>query len=321
MSSQASPAPAVLIRNYSALSAPLASLIARYQNGSVPQALMLSGPFGVGKRTLAKLLSLCLFCQADDAPCGVCKACKRLNAETHPNLLVVRAKPGEKSIKIDQVRDMLAQLKSYPLEKGRRTVILEDFDLFTVPAQNALLKAIEEPDAATVYVLTTTNEKAVLPTILSRCLLQRLPAWPDAMVVDFLHNNGLFDQEVRKLVPLASGSPGTALLLEHDEDFWALKAKADQAITALKDLSGLPEASDQLKDLRLDANQLFDYLEVRAHADFARSKPLSPEAKRKHRAMLEAIFLARRQRASNVSWQGIADQMLLNISEEYLSCP
>ncbi len=283
---------------------------------------MLSGPFGVGKRTLAKLLCLCLFCQSDgDVPCGTCKSCKRLDAETHPNLLVIRAKPGDKSIKIDQVRDMLTQLKAYPLEKGHRAVILEDFDLFTVPAQNALLKAIEEPDEATVYLLTATNEKAVLPTILSRCLLHRLSAWPDALVINLLTQKGLSGEEARKLVSMASGSPGTALKLQNDEDFWSLKAKADYALDKLNNPAHLPEASELMKDFRYDADQLLNYLETRTYRDLVSAMPLSPEATRRHQATLEAIFLARRQRASNVSWQGIADQMLLNISEENTSCP
>lgn len=309
------------------MSVSLASLAARYQSGSVPQALILSGPFGVGKKTLAILLCMCLFCREESSPCGTCRACKRIEAETHPNLLIIRAKPGEKSIKIDQVRDILAQLKAYPLEKGRRAVLLEDFDLFTVPAQNALLKAIEEPDDATVYLLTAENEKAVLPTILSRCHLQRMTAWPDSMLNAFLTGRGLGEHEAASLTALASGSPGTALLLQSDEDFWQLKSKADSAINSLEQTADLVSASDQLKDFRFDADQLLDYLETKAHADFSEASQQSADAdairerSRKHRAMLEALFLARRQRASNVTWQGITDQLLLNLTEEQTSCP
>ncbi len=288
---------------------------------------MLSGPFGVGKRTLAKLLCLSLFClEAQAAPCGNCKACKRLDSETHPNLHVIRLNPGEKSIKIDQVREMLSQLKRYPLEQNRRAVILEDFDYFTPPAQNALLKAIEEPDEATVFVLTAVNEKAVLPTILSRCRLQRMPAWPDDVLEAFLTDKGLPAQTARDLITLASGSPGTALMLVDDEDFWQLKSKADSALSGLAELSGLPAASDLLKDYRQDASQLLDYLESRAHVVFsaASSQTHDPEewltASRKHREMLESLFAARRLRASNVTWQGITDHLLLNILEEQHSC-
>ncbi len=288
---------------------------------------MISGPFGVGKRTLAKLLVLSLFCRdVDSAPCGSCKTCRRLIAETHPNLHILRLNAGEKSIKIDQVRDMLSQLKRYPLEQGHRAVILEGFDCFTPSAQNALLKAVEEPDEATVFILTAVNENAVLPTILSRCRLQRLPAWPDEMLASFLAEHGLSAEFARELVPLAAGSPGTALALSRDEDFWQLKSQADKALSGLKDWEDLPEASDQLKDIRQDADQLLDYLESRAHVLFGRQiqQAAGPgereEASRRHRQMLEALFAARRFRASNVTWQGIADQFLLNILEEQQTC-
>lgn len=319
--------PEALIRTFSAISAPLAPLIAAYQSGPVPQALMLSGPFGIGKRTLAKLLCLCLFCRdGASAPCGECKACKRLIAQTHPNLHVIRLNAGEKSIKIDQVRDMLSQLKRYPLEQGRRAVLLEDFDHFTHAAQNALLKAIEEPDEATVFILTAVNEKAVLPTILSRCRLQRMPAWPDEMLESLLIERGLPTQTARDLIPLASGSPGAALMRADDEGFWQLKSRADASVSQLKSLSDLPAASELLKDYRQDADQVFDYLESRAHAAFGASLSQADDpqdmlaASRKHREMLESLFTARRLRASNVTWQGNTDQLLLNILEENQSC-
>lgn len=288
---------------------------------------MLSGPFGVGKRTLAKLLTLCLLCDnGEDVSCGQCKACRRVISGSHPNRLWLGLMPNAKSVKIDQVRDMLAQLSQYPLESGRRVVILEDFDLFTMPAQNALLKAIEEPDEITVFILTATNEKAVLPTILSRCRLQRLPAWPDDLLESFLAGQGFSAQTARDLVPLSGGSPGTALRLSGDEDFWTLKSRADEALLGLVDTSRLPETSDQLKEFRQEASQLLDYLEAKAIASFdpsasAKSDPQDfYDASRKHRAMLESLFLARRQRASNVTWQGTADQLLLNILEENQPC-
>ncbi|NLG57686.1 MAG: DNA polymerase III subunit delta' [Clostridiales bacterium] len=320
--------PAGQIGVFGAVSASLTSLISGYLSGQAPQALLLSGPFGVGKRTLAQLLSLCLFCkEGDAAPCGQCKACKRLVSESHPDHLVLRLLPNAKSIKIDQVRDILSQLSQYPLEGGRRVVVLEDFDLFTVPAQNALLKAIEEPDQATSFILTATNEKAVLSTILSRCRLQRLPAWPDEALASFLTSRGLCEKTVQDLVPLSGGSPGTAMRLAEDEDFWSLKTRADEAFLGLRGPLGLPEASDKLKDFRQEASQLMDYLETKAIVSFNPEtlNQSDPDTRRtaslRHRALLESLFLARRQLASNVTWQGIADQLLLNILEENQPCP
>ena len=150
-------------------------LLGAYADQAAPHALLLSGPQGLLKEHLALFLAQSFLCASPDRrPCGDCGVCRRVLSGSYGNLLKLGLEKKEKSIKIDQLRRVLDQLALNPLERGARFVLVIDADLLTPQAQNALLKSLEEPDQGSYFILTTANEQAVLPTVLSRCLVQRL---------------------------------------------------------------------------------------------------------------------------------------------------
>ena len=103
--------------------------------------------------------------------CGTCASCKRIARGVHADVLLVE--PGESgTIKIDQVREAIDRAAYRPFEGRRRVVIVDDADALNAEAQNALLKTLEEPPAASTFVLVTSRPDMLLPTVLSRC--QRL---------------------------------------------------------------------------------------------------------------------------------------------------
>lgn len=150
--------------------------------GSLPPSLIFAGPDGVGKRATAMALAQLLNCLdlppsasvAEGRPpdaCGVCAACRRISRGVHADVLLVQ--PGETgSIKLDQVRDAIDRTGYRPFEGRRRVVIIDDADALIMPAQDALLKTLEEPPPASVFVLVTSRPDVLLPTVRSRC--QRL---------------------------------------------------------------------------------------------------------------------------------------------------
>lgn len=294
------------------LSSLLPALIQDYARKKAPQALMISGPFGVGKATLARLLSQALFCSPADEgmekPCGLCPACIRTLKDEGSNLLVVGLAAKQRSVKVEQARNLLEHLASYPFGSGPRMVLLEMVDLFTIQAQNVLLKAIEEPDPLTYFILTCENERAVLPTVRSRCQVLRLPTWPLPLTGDFLRAKGIPKEEAHKLSMLSAGSPGRAMQIREDKQFWQAKSLADEHIIPLEHLADVPRASHGLRDSRELAELLLDYLEVYAlnqqDQDLRKAK------------LLSAVIKARQYKASNLSWQSIIDQLLLSLTEE-----
>jgi DNA polymerase-3 subunit delta' len=305
---------------FASLSTALPVLLKQYADQSAPHALMISGQFGVGKATLSGLLARALLCEAaGHRPCGACPGCRKTQSLSHPNLLQVRAAQKQRSVKVEQARALIASLSSYPFETGPRVVLLELVDTFTVQAQNALLKAVEEPDSATYFLLTCQNEQAVLSTIRSRCRMVRLPDWPDALIAQVLIQQGIARDEATKLTALAQGSPGKALQIKEDASFWSAKQLADETLLAITNLEQLPEASARLRDARDKADVILDYVQGAA-LRLAQDAAFDPDAGLRAQQLLESVLAARKFQASNLSWQAIADWMLLTIIKENTIC-
>ncbi len=186
-----------------------------------PHAVILSGPQGAGKFTLAQMVAKTMNCLkrplSDGLPdfCGRCANCVRIAeadaleerfaeaveardnlreadkretrilVQTHPDVLVIPPDPPQMLVKVDQVRHVIHEIYYKPIEGGERVYIFSDAD-FMKEAANALLKILEEPpDFATLFLLTD-NPSALLPTIRSRCMHVRLAPLTAAEVEQYL---------------------------------------------------------------------------------------------------------------------------------------
>src|SRR5689334_1110237 len=137
---------------------------------SLTPSLILSGPEGVGKRLIAVSIAQELNClkMDDSGACGECTACRRIARGAHPDVMMIE--PGESgSIKIEQVRAAIERSVFRPFEGRRRVTIIDQADALMVGAENALLKTLEEPLPASVFVLVTSRPDTLLPTVRSRC--------------------------------------------------------------------------------------------------------------------------------------------------------
>ena len=155
----------------------LVSLLSRaVARGTVPPSLLFAGPAGVGKRRVATALAESLNClqpvtnlpELERDACGQCASCRRIARGMHPDVIVLE--PGDSgSIKIEAVRDVVDRASYRPFEGRRRVVIIDDADALVAPAQNALLKTLEEMPAASIFLLVSALPDALLPTVRSRC--------------------------------------------------------------------------------------------------------------------------------------------------------
>ena len=183
----------------------------------LPSALILSGPRGAGKYTLALLLAQATNCltpiTTDDLPdaCGICANCERIAQsfalderfteavaareevrdvdkkdtrifiQTHPDLLVIPPDPPQLLIKLGQVRSVIARIYRRPAQ-ARRAFYIFTAAAFMKEAANSLLKVLEEPPDYATLLLLAENPNELLPTIRSRAGVLRLGALPAAEI-------------------------------------------------------------------------------------------------------------------------------------------
>jgi DNA polymerase-3 subunit delta' len=223
---------------------------------TLPPALLLAGPAGVGKRRAAISLARAINCLNPVAggdferdACGACPACRRIERGVHPDVIVLA--PGDTgSIKIDPVRDVVDGAGFRPFEARRRVVIIDEADALVEAAQNALLKTLEEPPSASVFLLVSSMPDALLPTVRSRCPRLRFAALSPAEVASVLmRDHGYSESDARVTAADADGSVGRALaassadLGEARDDARRLleetaRANPAQRLEAVKSLTG-----------------------------------------------------------------------------------
>ena len=158
----------------------LANMVAR---GEVPQAIVLSGPYGCGKTTIASILARVLLCKDphNGIPCGVCSACQVPLASNSDYQY-----KNSRSIGVAEARDLIEAVKFRPRISAHRVTDLDEAHTLTPGAQSQLLIPVETPPAPhIVWIFSSNHVSGMLPELLSRCMHVRteLPTLEDILVL------------------------------------------------------------------------------------------------------------------------------------------
>jgi DNA polymerase-3 subunit delta' len=242
----------VSFREFLGNSATVSRLREGVRSRHFPQAMILAGPKGAGKYTLALMLAQAVNClqptESDGLPdfCGRCENCLRIGEaknleervaeaiaaredmrdadkketriliQTHPDVLVVPPDPPQLLIKMGQVRQVIHNAYYRPPAEARRSFSIFTSSAFMKEAANSLLKVLEEPPENTTLILLAENPQELLPTIRSRSVLHRLGALPvDEIEALLTARRPELKPQDRKLVArLSEGAIGRALTLD-----------------------------------------------------------------------------------------------------------
>ena len=176
-------------------------------------AYLFVGPTGVGKETVARYFAQLIFCQQETqspVACGTCLACRKMDSGNHPDLQFIR--PEGSLLKIGQIRELQKRIIYEPLEASRKIYILTDVERMNAEAENCLLKTLEEPPAASVLILLTSNIRVLLPTTRSRCqILQFHPMPTQELGKILVEQFSVAPEQATALAIAADGAIGTAL--------------------------------------------------------------------------------------------------------------
>ena len=182
-------------------------------SGRIAGAYLFVGPAGVGKETVARYFAQLIFCQQETQPptvCGACLACRKVDSGNHPDLQFIR--PEGSLLKIGQIRELQRQVIYEPLEASRKIYILMDVDRMNPEAENCLLKTLEEPPAASVLILLTSNVQALLPTTRSRCQILQFHPMPTQELAEILVDRfSVVPKQATALAIASGGSIGRVL--------------------------------------------------------------------------------------------------------------
>ena len=177
--------------------------------------------------------------------CGVCPACQRIARGIHPDVLLIEPQDSG-VIKVDQVRAAVERAAYRPFEGKRRVVIVDDADALMPQAQNALLKTLEEPPPASVFLLVTARPDALLATVRSRCPQLRFRALSVDEVAGLLRSRGASEAEARAVAANAEGSIGRALQASVGD----LVESRDVATRALLNVAAARDARGRLESAK-----------------------------------------------------------------------
>ncbi|GLC90374.1 DNA polymerase III subunit delta' [Lysinibacillus piscis] len=307
-----------------------------FEKNRLAHAYIFDGEKGTGKADIMQFFVKLMLCESPNmnVPCETCRNCRRVDSGNHPN--IHQLYPDGQFIKIDQVRELMAELKMVGVEEGRKIYVLHHADRLNVASANMILKFLEEPEGEVTAILLTEQIQAVLPTIRSRCqyikfqkmprhvLLQQLqehhvvPAL--ASTVSMLTNefeNALFlanDEQfaharktVLKLVEAIQQNVHEAMLVVHEEWLPHFKEKneieqaLDLLLFAYRDIVSIkanPEAACTYPD------RLQFFKEIALHSTY---EQLSSQ--------MEAILQARLSLERNMNRALMLEQLMLNLQE------
>lgn len=217
--------------------------------GRLPQAWLIHGGAGLGKRRFARQLAQVALCQQVQihthslAPCGTCASCRQFGAGVHPDFVELHPLEDARDIKIDQVRYLIERLQLSKHHGLRKLALIDPAEALTRNAADAMLKTLEEPPPDTHLLLVTERMGLLSPTIRSRC--QRLSfGRPDTQsALAWLEQQSIAEPQAH--LAAAEGAPLRAAALAADDSLRQRQLWEEQLAAVLKRQADVVQVAEE----------------------------------------------------------------------------
>lgn len=244
---------------------PLGLLRSALAQGRLHHAYLFTGPEGVGKHLIALALAKAIHCgDSGEDFCGRCAVCARIDNGNQPDVRVVEILAEKKEISIQQVREIEKGLNFRSFSGKRKIAIIDPATAMNLPAQNALLKTLEEPPEDSLLILIAANAGALLPTLRSRCLRLPFGPLPRAEIAAFLAaREGISQGEAQLIAAMSMGSLAAAVAL-HKEELAEKRRAWREMLLSLRagDHRAAIAAAEKLAGDREEALEFLRWIEV-----------------------------------------------------------
>ncbi|MDE7283662.1 MAG: DNA polymerase III subunit delta [Lachnospiraceae bacterium] len=229
----------------------------------VSHAYIINGERSSGKEFVAKIFAKTLQCEKGGTEaCDECHSCKQAQSGNQPDIIYIsHEKPN--TISVEDIRTQINNdIVIKPYSSPRKVYIMNEGEKMTAQAQNALLKTLEEPPEYAVILILTTNVEAMLPTVLSRCVVLNMKPVPDKKLKEFLMKElEVPDYKADICVAFARGNLGKAKMLASSEEFEKVKEEAITLVKYINDME-ISEIVKAIKNISEYKFEITDYLDI-----------------------------------------------------------
>lgn len=234
-------------------------------SGRLPHGYIIHGEKGMGRKTAALYMAKALLCESGGtAPCNNCRSCRNIDKGIHPDLIIPECSGKLMTYSVDTIRKVCSDAIVAPNNGSRKVYFFPDADNILIPAQNALLKVIEEPPPFVYFIFTAKSKETFLATIISRVVSMGVSTCSNEECLAALAEKGFDADKAQEAVRVFGGNIGMCISYIENEMLQKIVMLTKNAANSIinRDEYGLLAtlSSDILKD-REGAGVFFEMLE------------------------------------------------------------